>query len=76
MATASPFEPLPLRVLPHEVPPELSGNPVVEFLMTMTPEQERSLELHREVAELYGGDADRELADLEAGRHPTQRRRV
>jgi hypothetical protein len=26
-----------------------------------------------EAGELYGDDADRELADLEAGRHPLQR---
>lgn len=26
-----------------------------------------------EAGELYGDDADRELADLEAGRHPAQR---
>ncbi len=26
-----------------------------------------------EAGELYGEDADRELADLEAGRHPAQR---
>jgi hypothetical protein len=28
-----------------------------------------------EAGELYGDDADRELADLEAGRHPAQRSR-
>ena len=28
-----------------------------------------------EAGELYGDDADRELADLEAGRHPVQRSR-
>jgi hypothetical protein len=28
-----------------------------------------------EAAELYGDDVDRELADLEAGRHPLQRPR-
>lgn len=28
-----------------------------------------------EAGKLYGDDADRELADLEAGRHPLQRQR-
>ena len=28
-----------------------------------------------EAGKLYGDDADREFADLEAGRHPLQRRR-
>jgi hypothetical protein len=29
-----------------------------------------------EAGQLYGDDADRELADLEAGRHPLQRPRA
>lgn len=76
MAAASPLAPLPLRVHPHEVPDELADNPIVRFLATMTPEQELACEALLEAGARYGDDADRELADLEAGRHPLQRRRT
>jgi hypothetical protein len=33
---------------------------------------ERARETEERLGALYGGDADRELADLEAGRHPLQ----
>lgn len=36
---------------------------------------ERAREAEASLREVYGGDADRELADLEAGRHPLQQPR-
>ncbi len=76
MAAASPLTPLPLRVLPREVPAALAANPIVRFLTTMTPERELACEALLEAGLVYGDDADRELADLEAGRHPLQRPRA
>jgi len=76
MAAAFPLTLPPLRVLPHEVPQELADNPIVRFLATMTPEQEIACEALLEAGALYGDGADRELADLDAGRHPLQRRRA
>ena len=32
------------KLEPHEVPPELRGNFIVEHLMSITPEQEASME--------------------------------
>jgi hypothetical protein len=54
----------PVRVLPEEVPPELSDNPLIQLWQTMTPAQERGLaqsaELGRReyVAGLAGLDWD------------------
>ncbi len=33
---------------------------------------DRALETEAKLSAAYGGDADRELADLDAGRHPLQ----
>jgi hypothetical protein len=61
-----------------ELPPELRDNPIIRDLVSMTPEQEAgmlpSIEAHREAEALYGDAAAAELAALEAGTHPLQRR--
>ncbi len=46
---------------------------LVDFLLTADL---RGTDALIEAGELYGGDADRELADLEAGQHPVQRSRL
>lgn len=61
-----------------ELPPELRDNPIIRAIVTMTPEEETrmraSMEAHQEAEALYGEDAAAELAALEAGIHPMQRR--
>jgi hypothetical protein len=60
-----------------DVPAELRENPLVRYYASLTVEQQSELdgsfEVELEAGETYGDDAARELADLEAGRHPAQR---
>jgi hypothetical protein len=64
----------PKRSLPiDDVPPEERDNPILQYMRSLTPEQEASLDLLAEAAQLYGGDIERSLDDIKAGRHPLQR---
>src|SRR5580700_9368771 len=62
----------------EELPPELRDNPLIRAIVSMTPEEEArmlaSMAARREAQVLYGEDAAAELAALEAGAHPLQRR--
>jgi hypothetical protein len=61
----------PMPVLP--APQVQARRPdLVDFLLDADPTGADAL---IEAGELYGDDAGRELADLEAGRHPVQRSR-
>jgi hypothetical protein len=60
-------------VEPPLAPPQEERRPdLVDFLLSADLGKADAL---IEASELYGDDADRELADLEAGRHPAQRSR-
>jgi hypothetical protein len=55
--------------------PSRSTEEAVAFFSHLTEADFANEDALVEAAELYGDDADRELADLEAGRHPLQRSR-
>jgi hypothetical protein len=61
-----------------DAPPELQDNFMVRYFASLTAQQQADLdatfELQLQAGERYGDDAGRELADLEAGVHPLQRR--
>jgi len=61
------------RVALDDVPPEERDNPLVQYLLSLTPEQEEHLDRLAEAALLYGDDDERCLDDIKAGRHPLQR---
>lgn len=62
------------RKIPVEVQPADSKRPSVhEFLQRGLDGAD--VEGFVQAARMYEGDAERELADLEAGRHPLQRRK-
>ena len=52
----------------------LEGSPVLDVAAEQEPDP-RDTALVREAWDTYGDDIERELADLEAGRHPYQRAR-
>jgi hypothetical protein len=56
----------------HGPPEPWSAAAFIEKLLGTYP-PERVAGVAEERAQLYGGDADQELDDLEAGRHPVQR---
>jgi hypothetical protein len=60
------------HVAAHGPPPAWSTAAFVEKLLSTYPPA-RVAGLAEERVRLYGGDADRELDDLDAGRHPVQR---
>jgi hypothetical protein len=65
MSTSSP------DLAPALAPPIAPRRPdLVDFLLVADLTGADAL---IEAAELYGDDADRELADLQAGKHPAQR---
>jgi len=61
-----------------ELPPELRDNPLIRYVVDMTPEQEAheiaAAATCREAEALYADDPERILAAIEAGTHPLQRR--
>ena len=60
-----------------ELPLELRGNPFIEHIISMTPDEqahEAAAALAcREANELYGDDPEQILAAINAGTHPLQR---
>lgn len=66
------------RFIVEDAPAELRDNFMVEYFASLTAEQQGELDAsfakQLEAGERYGDDAARELADLEAGVHPSQRR--
>ncbi|MEZ4297611.1 MAG: hypothetical protein R3B70_21800 [Polyangiaceae bacterium] len=60
-------------------PPELRDNPFVEYILSLSPEEEArdllALDAHREAESLYGDDPARILKAIEEGAHPLQRGR-
>jgi hypothetical protein len=61
-----------------DLPTDLRDNPIIRDIVSMPPDEEArmlaSIAAHREAESLYGDDDDAELAALEAGTHPLQRR--
>lgn len=61
----------------EELPPELRSNPLIGYVVGMTPEEEARetavAKAHREADALYADDPERILAAIEAGTHPLQR---
>ncbi len=60
MATATPLPPQPQSIF--------------DTLENLTDEDDAAIERGKAIRAIYGQDFKRELADLEAGRHPLQTR--
>lgn len=83
MATAAPLEPAPPPASAAAARPSGAFSEaflrahgckeIPEVFRHLTEAHFKNEDAYREAWELYGGDADQELAALEAGIHPLQR---